>query len=169
MIIIILYIGILFLQCWQRKQSELQCRWDTYDFEDFEQHDRPEFIARMRKRVLELTNYKKFIRYNSALKRFELVQPLYYLWSKVLVGVSVVATMGFIAVLIVFSVFLYRTAVATALYRLLDKIPYGVDACDFAIFITGAGIQFVFILAIEQLNKFVTIKLTNWGRQLSIN
>ena len=64
---------------------------------------------------------------------------------------------------IVFSVLLYRLAVAGAIYRLVSGISGGPSIGDIIVSISGALIQLVAILIMNKLYEFLAYKLTNWG------
>ena len=65
---------------------------------------------------------------------------------------------------IVFSVLLYRLAVAGAIYRLVSGISGGPSIGDIIVSISGALIQLVAILIMNRLYEFLAYKLTNWGK-----
>lgn len=65
---------------------------------------------------------------------------------------------------IVFSVLLYRLAVAGAIYRLVSGISGGPSVADIIVSISGALIQLVAILIMNRLYEFLAYKLTNWGK-----
>ena len=69
-----------------------------------------------------------------------------------------------VVIAIVFSVLLYRLAVAGAIYRLVSGISGGPSIGDIIVSISGALIQLVAILIMNRLYEFLAYKLTNWGK-----
>ena len=70
---------------------------------------------------------------------------------------------------IVFSVLLYRLAVAGAIYRIVSGISGGPSIGDILVSITGALIQLVAILVMNRLYEYLAYKLTNWGECYALN
>ncbi len=66
---------------------------------------------------------------------------------------------------IVFSVILYRLAVAGAIYSLVSDITLGPSVGDIVVAVTGAGLQLVAIIIMNKLYEFVAFRLTNWGEE----
>ena len=64
---------------------------------------------------------------------------------------------------VVFSVLLYRLAVAGAIYRIVSGISGGPSIGDILVSITGAMLQLVAIIIMNKLYEFLAYKLTNWG------
>ena len=66
---------------------------------------------------------------------------------------------------IVFSVLLYRLAIAGLLYRAVSGISGGPSIGDIAVSITGAVIQLVAIIIMNRVYEYLAYKLTNWGER----
>ena len=64
---------------------------------------------------------------------------------------------------VVFSVLLYRLAVAGAIYRIVSNINGGPSVGDILVSITGAMIQLIAIIVMNKVYEFLAYKLTNWG------
>ena len=62
-----------------------------------------------------------------------------------------------------FSVLLYRLAVAGAVYSIVSGISGGPSVGDIIVSITSALIQLVAILIMNKLYKRLAYKFTNWG------
>ena len=77
-------------------------------------------------------------------------------------GVSIPPQVG-VVIAVVFSVLLYRLAIAGLLYRAVSGIAGGPSIGDIAVSITGAMIQLVAIIVMNRLYEFLAYKLTNWG------
>ena len=69
-----------------------------------------------------------------------------------------------VVIAVVFSVLLYRLAVAGAIYRIVSGISGGPSIGDILVSITGAMLQLVAIIIMNKLYEFLAYKLTNWGR-----
>ena len=65
---------------------------------------------------------------------------------------------------VVFSVLLYRLAVAGAVYSIVSGISGGPSVGDILVSITGAMIQLVAIIIMNKLYEYLAYHLTNWGR-----
>ena len=84
---------------------------------------------------------------------------------------------------VVFTVLLYRLAVAGALYRAVQNLNGGPSAADFVVLITGSVLQLVAILVMnkvslycsflvyvstcflyKQLYQYFAVELTKWGK-----
>ena len=65
---------------------------------------------------------------------------------------------------VVFSVLLYRLAVAGAVYRIVSGISGGPSVGDIMVSITGACIQLVAIIIMNKVYEYLAYKLTNWGK-----
>ncbi len=68
-----------------------------------------------------------------------------------------------LVIAIVFSVILYRLAVAGLIYQAVSGLPLGPSVGDIIVAVTGAGIQLVAIIIMNKVYEFVAFKLTNWG------
>ena len=66
---------------------------------------------------------------------------------------------------IVFSVLLYRLAIAGLIYRVVSGVSGGPSIGDIIVSITGACIQLVAIIIMNKVYEFLAYKLTNWGMQ----
>ena len=64
---------------------------------------------------------------------------------------------------IVFSVIVYRLAIAGLLYRAVSNISGGPSVADIAVSVTGAMLQLVAIIVMNKAYEFLAYKLTNWG------
>ena len=64
---------------------------------------------------------------------------------------------------IVFSVLLYRLAIAGLIYRRVSGVTGGPSIGDIIVSITGACIQLVAIIVMNKLYEYLAYKLTNWG------
>ena len=71
-------------------------------------------------------------------------------------------------VAVVFSVLLYRLAVAGAIYRVVSGISGGPSIGDILVSITGALLQLVAIIIMNKLYEYLAYKLTNWGEHIYI-
>ena len=65
---------------------------------------------------------------------------------------------------IVFSVLLYRLAVAGLIYRVVSGFTGGPSIGDIIVSITGACIQLVAIIIMNRVYEWLAYKLTNWGQ-----
>ena len=68
-----------------------------------------------------------------------------------------------VVIAIVFSVLLYRLAVAGLVYRVVSGVSGGPSVGDIVVSITGALIQLVAILIMNRLYEWLAYNLTNWG------
>lgn len=68
-----------------------------------------------------------------------------------------------------FSVLLYRLAVAGLIYRIVSGITGGPSVGDILVSITGALIQLVAILVMNKLYEFLAYKLSNWGKYMYVH
>ena len=74
-----------------------------------------------------------------------------------------------VVIAIVFSVLLYRLAVAGAIYRVVSNISGGPSVGDIVVSITGASIQLVAILIMNRLYEFLAYKLSDWGKYIHVH
>lgn len=74
-----------------------------------------------------------------------------------------------IVIAIVFSVLLYRLAVAGAIYRIVSNISGGPSVGDIIVSITGASIQLIAILIMNRLYEFLAYKLSDWGKYIHVH
>ena len=70
-----------------------------------------------------------------------------------------------VVIAIVFSVLLYRLAIAGLLYRAVSGISGGPSIGDIAVSITGAVIQLVAIIVMNKVYEYLAYELTNWGER----
>lgn len=159
-------IAVLFLEFWKRTESQLQYQWDTLGFEDAEQRERPEFVQAIKQKIKNFPEEqkKRYKIYNPVLERYEYIQPTHILWPKVALAVSILSTMAAAVLGIVFAVLIYRLAVSTAIYQVIQNLPGGPSAADLVVSISGSCIQLVFIIIMNQVYERVATWLTSWGK-----
>ena len=157
---------MLFLEFWKRTEKQLQYDWDTLGFEEAEQRERPEFVQAIKKKISDYDEEKKkkFREYNPVLERYEYIQPKLYFIPKILLGMSVLLTMIVGVLGVVLGVIVYRLAVSTAIYRVVQTLPGGPSAADLTVSITGSLIQLVFIVVMNQVYERLATWLTSWGQ-----
>lgn len=64
----------------------------------------------------------------------------------------------------VFAVLIYRLAVSTLIYRLLNRLPAGPSIADLTVSITAAIIQLIFIQIFNFFYERIALWLTKWGK-----
>ncbi|CAI8002180.1 Anoctamin-7 [Geodia barretti] len=157
--------AVLFLEFWKRRQFYLQYDWDMLGYESAEERARPEFEQRIKRYIRDCKTEnarEKFFVYNPVLERKEYVQPAHWFWPKVLATFSILISMVAVVIAIVFSVLLYRLAIAGLLYRAVSGISGGPSIGDIAVSITGAVIQLVAIIVMNKVYEYLAYELTNW-------
>jgi hypothetical protein len=157
--------AVLFLEFWKRRQFYLQYEWDMLGYESAEERARPEFEQKIKRYIRDCKTEnarEKFFVYNPVLERKEYVQPAHWFWPKVLATFSILITMVAVVIAIVFSVLLYRLAIAGVLYQAVSGISGGPSIGDIAVSITGAVIQLVAIIIMNRVYEYLAYKLTNW-------
>jgi hypothetical protein len=155
----------LFLEFWKRKESQLQYEWDTLGFEEAEQRERPEFVQSIKRKIKDLPEDKKkrYRLYNPVLERYEYIQPAFLVWPKLCLGVSILATMVMMVIIFIFAIVVYRLAISTIIYRIVQRLPGGPSAADLIVSISASCLQLVFIVIMNQIYERVATWLTNWG------
>ena len=157
---------MLFLEFWKRTEKQLQYQWDTLGFEEAEQRERPEFVQAIKKKIKNYPEEKKK-RYkikNPVLERFEYIQPTFDVIPKIVLGFVILLTMIVGVLGVVLGVIVYRLAVSTAIYRVIQGLPGGPSAADLTVSITGSLIQLVFIVIMNQVYERLATWLTSWGQ-----
>ena len=159
---------MLFLEFWKRTEKQLQYDWDTLGFEEAEQRERPEFVQAIKNKIKDYPPDKKeqYQVHNPVLERYEYIQPKQYYIPKILLGTSVLLTMVAAVLGVVLGVLVYRLAVSTAIYRLIQNFPGGPSVADLTVSITGSLIQLVFIVIMNQVYERLATWLTSWGEIL---
>ena len=70
-----------------------------------------------------------------------------------------------LAVLGIFlGVLFYRIAIAGLLYNALIGVSGGPSVADIIVSITGAGIQLIFIIVLNNIYGYLALVLNNWGK-----
>ncbi|ELU07311.1 hypothetical protein CAPTEDRAFT_153854 [Capitella teleta] len=140
----------LFLEFWKRKQAELQYDWDVADF-DYEEHVRPEFEARCKKRRL-----------NPVTQMMEPFMPIYSRIPRWCTSFSVVLFMICCVICAVFGVIMYRVVVVTLLYSVPN--PYVQQFASITTSCTAAVISLIIIMLLNRLYEKVALFLTELER-----
>ena len=168
MMIIFTSLAVLFLEFWKRTEKQLQYQWDTLGFEEAEQRERPEFVQAIKKKIKNYPEEKKKLYKirNPVLERYEYIQPLFDIAPKLLLGFVILITMVIAVLGVVFAVLIYRLAVSTSIYRLVQNLPGGPSVADLTVSITGSLIQLVFIVIMNQVYEKLATLLTSWGEIL---
>ena len=47
-LILVIFVGACFLEFWKRYAAEIKHRWDLSSFDIYEEHPRPEYLARLK-------------------------------------------------------------------------------------------------------------------------
>ena len=81
-----------------------------------------------------------------------------YVYACVCVSTQVLLILG-----IVFSLILYRIALAALFYVTASQLKGGPGIADFSVAITGAIIQLTCVIILNKVYEFLAYKLTNWG------
>ena len=159
---------MLFLEGWKRTEAQLQYQWDMLGFEEAEQRERPEFIHRIKRKIKDYPEEKKkrYTIHNDVLERHEYIQPAHDILPKVVLGFSILSTMSLGVFGVVFAVLIYRLAVSTSIYRIVQSLPGGPSAADLIVSITGSMIQLIFIVIMNQIYERLATWLTKWGMPL---
>lgn len=163
--VIMSFWAVLFLEFWKRRQFYLQYDWDMLGYESAEERARPEFEQRIKRYIRKCKDdnaRQKFFVYNPVLEKKEYIQPAHWFWPKVIATFSILISMVGVVIAVVFSVLLYRLAVAGAIYRIVSGISGGPSIGDILVSITGAMLQLVAIIIMNKLYEFLAYKLTNW-------
>ena len=163
-----LSLAVLFLEFWKRAENRLQYTWHTLGFEETGQRERPKFIQAIKNQIKDYPEEKKklFKVFNPVLERYEFIQPKQYYIPKILLSTSVVLTMVAAAVGVVLGVLVYRLAVSTAIYRLIQNYPGGPSIADVTVSISGSVIQIMFIIIMNLIYKKLATWFTSWGKIL---
>ena len=159
-------LAVLFLEFWKRTEKQLQYDWDTLGFEEAEQRERPEFVQAIKKKIKNYPEEKKK-RYkikNPVLERYEYIQPAFDVIPKIVLGFVILLTMIVGVLGVVLGVIVYRLAVSTAIYRVVQGLPGGPSVADLTVSITGSLIQLVFIVVMNQVYEKLATLLTSWGQ-----
>lgn len=168
MMIIFTSLAVLFLEFWKRTEKQLQYDWDTLGFEEAEQRERPEFVQAIKNKIKDYPEEKKkqYKVHNPVLERDEYIQPKHHYIPKILLGTSVLLSMVAAVLGVVLGVLVYRLAVSTAIYRLIQNFPGGPSVADLTVSISGSLIQLVFIVIMNQVYEKLATLLTSWGEIL---
>ncbi|XP_019861048.1 PREDICTED: anoctamin-7-like isoform X1 [Amphimedon queenslandica] len=156
--------AVLFLEFWKRTEKQLQYQWDTLGFEEAEQRERPEFVQAIKKKIKNYPEEKKkqYKIKNPVLERYEYIQPAFDIAPKLVLGFVILITMVIAVLGVVFAVLIYRLAVSTSIYRLVQNLPGGPSVADLTVSITGSLIQLVFIVIMNQVYERLATWLTSW-------
>ena len=143
----------LFLEFWKRYSLELTHKWDTTDHTSEEEHPRPEYLEEL-KNVDETT-------INVITKTTEPKLPY---WSRKIPGIVFSASSVLMMVLVVLAaimgVILYRMSMILALST-VDEENIQANASLF-ISTTGAAINLVCIMIVNQIYSYFAVYLTEW-------
>ncbi|XP_064081291.1 anoctamin-5-like isoform X3 [Macrobrachium nipponense] len=140
----------MFLELWKRKQSVIQWQWDLENFEE-EEELRPQFHEKVTS-----------TRINPVTKKREPYLPLWKKVSRVIASGSLVLLMLFVVLAAVFSVILYRIAVAVSVYKTDNE--YIRSNTRLITSITAAFIDLILILILN----FFYEKLVMWLTDLEV-
>ncbi|KAL5475674.1 hypothetical protein EMCRGX_G025519 [Ephydatia muelleri] len=155
--------AVLFLEFWKRRQFQLQHDWDVLGYEEAEEQPRPAFEQRIKHYIsLNPKNAKNYVLYNPVLERDEYIQPPHLLLPKLMLSFSILCFMVLLVIGVVFSLILYRVAVAGLLYVTVSQIPGGPSIGDLFVSITGAILQLICVLVLNRVYEFLAYKLTDW-------
>jgi hypothetical protein len=146
------FTATLFLEFWKRKQAELQYDWDVAEY-DLEEHVRPEFEARCKKRRL-----------NPVTQMMEPFLPVYSRIPRWLTSFTVVLFMISCVICAVFGVIMYRVVVITLLYA-VDE-PYVQQFASITTSCTAAIISLIIIMLLNKLYERVALFLTELGKEV---
>ena len=74
-----------------------------------------------------------------------------------------VSTQVLLVLGVVFSLILYRIALAALLYITASQLKGGPSIADFSVSITGAIIQLTCVIILNKVYEFLAYRLTDWG------
>ncbi len=141
----------MFLEFWKRYSAEITHRWDTTDYTPEEEHPRPEYLEQLK--TVDETTINVIT---------QVAEPKVPYWSRrvpgVVLSVSTVLLMVIVVLAAVVGVILYRMSMILALST-VDEETIQANASLF-ISATGAGINLVCILIVNQIYGYIAVWLT---------
>ncbi|XP_035211145.1 anoctamin-1-like isoform X1 [Stegodyphus dumicola] len=140
--------GAVFLEMWKRYSADITHRWDLTGFDTYEEHPRPEYLARLANERKKKLNYIT-----------RMYEPYVPFWRKrlpyTLMSTSIVLLLVTVAVAAVVGVILYRISVNAALLLSQDK-----TLSTFATIITSTTAALLNLICIMIFNQFYTYTAT---------
>ena len=142
-----------FLEFWKRYSCMLTHHWDTTDHTSEEEHPRPEYLEQLKNVEETMLNVIT-----------QTTEPKPPYWSRkvpgIIFSVSSVLMMVLLVLVLIMSVILYRMSMILALSTVNEETIQA----NASLFIssTGAAINLVCIMLVNQIYSYLAVYLTEW-------
>ncbi|CAF4261240.1 unnamed protein product [Didymodactylos carnosus] len=140
-------VAIMFLEHWKRKNAEIAYQWDLMDFEEEEDHPRPEFTVRA-----------PSVEKNPITGILEPYFPTSHRRYRVLAGVLSLSVMICIVIIFIIAIIVYRTIINIPLFKNKDLRKYALSYAS----ISGAFLNLIVIMILGKVYEILAYKLTQW-------